>query len=111
MKIRREKNSGRRLSVRTIKSPVGRTSFTIPVQTKGTDFQEKIWKALRRIPRAIGAANARNPVAIIIPCHRVTGAGNKIKGFAGGSAAVRGLLAIERRQPRGKAGSKESHEH
>ena len=57
------------------------------------------------------ASNAKNPIAIIIPCHRVTGAGNKIKGFAGGSAAVRGLLAIERKQPTGKGGSKDSHDH
>ena len=94
--------------------------FHLPVRTGGTAFQEEIWKALREIPwgatttygdlarklrrpgaaRAIGMANARNPIAIIIPCHRVTGAGNKIKGFAGGSAAVRGLLAIERK-PKG----------
>ncbi len=90
--------------------------FELPIRTSGTAFQESIWKSLRQLPwgttttygdlarnlkrpgsaRAIGMANARNPIAIIIPCHRVTGARNKIKGFAGGSAAVRGLLAIER---------------
>jgi O-6-methylguanine DNA methyltransferase len=107
------------------------TKFSVPVRAHGTEFQQKIWRALGRIPwgntttygelarklgcpgsaRAIGAANAKNPIAIIIPCHRVTGAGNKIKGFAGGSAAVRGLLAIERKQPTGKGGSKDSHDH
>ena len=105
--------------------------FSIPMGTNGTEFQEEVWGALRRIrwdttttygdlarelkrpgsARAIGMANAKNPIAIIIPCHRVTGAGNKIKGFAGGSAAVRGLLAIERKQPTGKGGSKDSHDH
>ncbi len=87
----------------------------IPVSTGGTDFQRQAWAALRRIPagrtatygeqaarigrpravRAIGAANGQNPVAIVIPCHRVIGGGNKLTGYAGGLDTKRWLLGHE----------------
>lgn len=81
----------------------------------GTPFQQRTWEALRTIPagrtitygelavrvgrpgaaRAVGAAVARNPVSIVVPCHRVVGAGGSLTGYAGGLAAKRRLLAIE----------------
>lgn len=87
----------------------------IPVSTGGTEFQRQAWAALRQIPagrtatygeqaarigrpravRAIGAANGQNPVAIVVPCHRVIGGGNQLTGYAGGLAAKRWLLSHE----------------
>jgi methylated-DNA-[protein]-cysteine S-methyltransferase len=81
----------------------------------GTAFQRRTWEALRAIPagstltygelasrvghpgaaRAVGAAVARNPISIVVPCHRVVGAGGSLTGYAGGLAAKRRLLAIE----------------
>jgi methylated-DNA-[protein]-cysteine S-methyltransferase len=81
----------------------------------GTPFQRRTWEALRRVPagstvtygelaahlgapraaRAVGAAVARNPVSVVVPCHRVVGAGGSLSGYAGGLAAKRRLLAIE----------------
>ena len=89
--------------------------FTIPLAPAGTPFQQQVWQALRAIPygetrsyaaiaraigrptaaRAVGAANGRNPISIITPCHRVIGADGALTGFAGGLAAKRMLLALE----------------
>ncbi|RIA46924.1 methylated-DNA-[protein]-cysteine S-methyltransferase [Hephaestia caeni] len=95
-----------------------RTRFTVALQTAGTDFQKQVWAALRAIPfgetrsygeiarhigrpgasRAVGAANGRNPVSIITPCHRVVGANGSLTGFAGGLKAKQFLLALEQGQ-------------
>jgi methylated-DNA-[protein]-cysteine S-methyltransferase len=80
------------------------TGFDLPLNPEGTEFQKKVWTELLIIPtgetityselavrlgdpklvRAVGTANGRNPLAIVIPCHRVIGAGNKLTGYAGG---------------------------
>ncbi|GLR10018.1 glycosyltransferase [Mixta theicola] len=90
--------------------------FTVPLDFTGTEFQKKVWQALVAIPygetrsyaeiaraighpaavRAVGAANGRNPVSIIAPCHRVIGSNGKLTGFAGGLEAKAFLLAIEK---------------
>lgn len=92
-----------------------RTHFDLPLHFTGTDFQKSVWAALLQIPygqtrtyleiarqlgnekavRAVGAANGRNPVSIIAPCHRVIGARGELTGFAGGLHAKKLLLAIE----------------
>lgn len=91
--------------------------FTLPIDyaNKGTDFQRRIWDALREIPygtvetyghlaerignakaaRAVGLANNRNPLAIIVPCHRVIGADGRLVGYAGGLSFKRSLLELE----------------
>ena len=94
-----------------------RTTFTVPLDPVGTPFQRAVWAALCDIPfgetrsygevaravgrptafRAVGAANGRNPISIITPCHRVIGATGALTGFAGGLAAKRLLLDLERR--------------
>ena len=94
-----------------------RTSFSVPLAATGTPFQKKAWAALLTIPygetrcygqlaaqlgnpdgsRAVGAANGRNPISIIVPCHRVIGANGALTGFAGGLDAKRQLLALEAR--------------
>ncbi|WDZ96283.1 methylated-DNA--[protein]-cysteine S-methyltransferase [Herbaspirillum sp. WKF16] len=91
------------------------TAFDVPLDFNGTDFQKQVWAALLAIPygqtrtylqiarelgnekavRAVGAANGRNPISIIAPCHRVIGAGGELTGFAGGLHAKKLLLAIE----------------
>lgn len=91
----------------------------VPVAAAGTPFQQRVWTALREIPygttatygelaaalgspgasRAVGAANARNPVSIVVPCHRVVGAGGAITGYAGGLARKRALLDLEAGHP------------
>jgi methylated-DNA-[protein]-cysteine S-methyltransferase len=93
-----------------------RRAFDLPLAADGTPFQQAVWAALRTIPfgatwsygalarrigqpaasRAVGAANRRNPIAIIIPCHRVIGADGSLTGFGGGLTAKRFLLAHER---------------
>jgi methylated-DNA-[protein]-cysteine S-methyltransferase len=93
--------------------------FTVPLDFKGTDFQKSVWAALLTIPfgetrsygeiarqigrpqasRAVGAANGRNPISIIAPCHRVIGASGKLTGFAGGLEAKDQLLKLEGRDP------------
>ena len=98
-----------------------RTEFDLPLDLRGTPFQVKAWRALATIPfgetvsyseqasrigaptavRAIGAANGRNPVSIVLPCHRVIGANGSLTGFAGGLDAKRALLAFERRVAHG----------
>jgi methylated-DNA-[protein]-cysteine S-methyltransferase len=94
--------------------------FTVPLDFKGTDFQKSVWAALLTIPfgetrsygeiarqigrpdasRAVGAANGRNPISIIAPCHRVLGSNGKLTGFAGGLEAKDHLLKLEGRDPR-----------
>jgi methylated-DNA-[protein]-cysteine S-methyltransferase len=92
-----------------------RTSFSVPLDPVGTIFQTKVWSALSEIPfgetrsygdiarrigspaavRAVGAANGKNPLSIIVPCHRVIGASGKLTGFAGGLDIKERLLALE----------------
>jgi len=99
--------------------------FKVPVRPQGTDFQQAAWKALTKIPygvtrsygdqaraigkpkavRAIGAANGRNPIPIIIPCHRVIGADGSLTGFGGGMATKQFLLELEQGQRRLQAAS------
>lgn len=94
----------------------GRTDFTVRLNLAGTEFQKSVWQALLTIPfgetrtyadiarqighprayRAMGAANGRNPVSIIVPCHRAIGSDGHLHGFAGGLDAKRYLLALER---------------
>jgi methylated-DNA-[protein]-cysteine S-methyltransferase len=92
-----------------------RKSFSLRLDFKGTEFQKKVWAALLTIPfgetrsygqiakqiknpkavRAVGAANGKNPISIIAPCHRVIGATGKLTGFAGGLEVKACLLALE----------------
>ena len=92
-----------------------RKVFDIPLDFEGTDFQKKVWSALLTIPygetrsykqiaqqlghekavRAVGAANGKNPISIIAPCHRVIGAGGALVGFAGGLDKKEILLSLE----------------
>ncbi|WP_151837617.1 methylated-DNA--[protein]-cysteine S-methyltransferase [Acinetobacter ursingii] len=92
-----------------------RKVFDIPIDFEGTDFQKKVWSALLTIPygeirsykqiaqqlgnekavRAVGAANGKNPISIIAPCHRVIGAGGALVGFAGGLDKKEILLRLE----------------
>jgi methylated-DNA-[protein]-cysteine S-methyltransferase len=92
-----------------------RRVFDIALSLDGTVFQRRVWNALREIPfgetrsygelaeqlgaprsaRAVGAANARNPISIIVPCHRVVGATGDAVGYAGGVARKTRLLALE----------------
>ena len=100
-----------------------RTAFELPLAAGGTEFQERVWAALVEIPfgettsygeiarrlglppgasRAVGAANGQNPIAIMVPCHRVIGANGALTGYAGGIEKKRWLLAHEagaRRSP------------
>jgi methylated-DNA-[protein]-cysteine S-methyltransferase len=93
-----------------------RRSFDLPLDFSGTEFQKKVWQALLEIPfgetrtykqiaqqvgnpkavRAVGAANRRNPLCIVAPCHRVIGTNGELTGFAGGLAAKEYLLGIEK---------------
>jgi methylated-DNA-[protein]-cysteine S-methyltransferase len=95
-----------------------RKAFALPLDLAGTEFQRKVWSALLTIPfgetrsygqiarqigqpgavRAVGAANGRNPVSIVAPCHRVIGATGKLTGFAGGLDVKARLLALEESQ-------------
>jgi methylated-DNA-[protein]-cysteine S-methyltransferase len=104
-----------------------RKEFHIPLEPAGTEFQKKVWRALQEIPfgqtrsyrelaksigsakavRAVGAANGRNPLSIVVPCHRVVGANGALTGFAGGLEVKAKLLAHEScrifpREPRKK---------
>ena len=92
-----------------------RLAFTVPLMPEGTDFQKKVWTALKKIPygktesyseqarrmkkplsvRAVAAANGRNPIAIIIPCHRVIASTGHLHGYAGGLDLKCKLLEIE----------------
>jgi methylated-DNA-[protein]-cysteine S-methyltransferase len=93
-----------------------RTSFELELAAEGTEFQQKAWNALQKIPfgktrsyqeqaqkigkptamRAIGAANGRNPIPIVTPCHRVIGSNGTLTGFGGGLPNKQLLLALER---------------
>lgn len=93
-----------------------RFDFDLPLDPVGTDFQQQAWQALRTIPygetvsygeqadrmgdrnkaRAVGAANGKNPLSIVVPCHRVVGADGSLTGFAGGIDTKAWLLAHER---------------
>jgi len=93
-----------------------RLDFDVPLAPEGTDFQKRVWAELRRIPfgetisyaelarrigrpgaaRAVGRANATNPIAVIVPCHRVIGADGSLTGYAGGLDLKQKLLAWER---------------
>lgn len=95
-----------------------RREFTIPLQAEGTDFQRAVWSVLQTIPygetvtygeiarmlgnpkavRAVGGANHRNPIAIIVPCHRVIGSDGSLAGYAGGLAVKRFLLELEQKK-------------
>ncbi|WP_078971008.1 methylated-DNA--[protein]-cysteine S-methyltransferase [Streptomyces chattanoogensis] len=92
------------------------TTFDLPLELRGTPFQRRVWAALCTIPygttvsygelaerlgaptaaRAVGLANGRNPVGIIVPCHRVVGADGSLTGYGGGLDRKRRLLAFER---------------
>ncbi len=94
-----------------------RTQFDVPLDAVGTEFQRSAWDSLRTIPygttvsygeqaermgdrrkaRAVGAANGRNPISIIVPCHRVVGANGALTGFAGGTDTKAWLLDHEQR--------------
>jgi methylated-DNA-[protein]-cysteine S-methyltransferase len=94
-----------------------RRTFDLPLAPRGTEFQLRVWRALRDIPfgettsygdlalrlgdpratRAVGAANGRNPISIIVPCHRVIGADRSLTGFGGGIGRKRWLLEHEAR--------------
>jgi methylated-DNA-[protein]-cysteine S-methyltransferase len=91
--------------------------FDVPLAMQGTDFQKKVWEGLRTIPygetisykelarriglpraiRAVGQANNRNPIAIVVPCHRVIGANGSLTGYGGGLDKKEKLLALEAR--------------
>lgn len=92
-----------------------RTAFDLPLRLAGTPFQLEVWEALRAIPygettsygelarrigrpaavRAVGLANGRNPVSIVVPCHRVIGSNGSLTGYGGGLDRKRHLLALE----------------
>ena len=92
-----------------------RTVFDLPISADGTEFQNKVWQALTTIPygetwsyqdladaigspksvRAVGAANGKNPISVIVPCHRVIGKDGKLTGYAGGVARKKQLLILE----------------
>lgn len=92
--------------------------FDLPLSPQGTSFQQHVWAALQTIPfgetrsyaqiaelirtpkavRAVGAANGRNPIPIVIPCHRVIGSNGKLTGFGGGLPLKRWLLDLEAAQ-------------
>lgn len=96
--------------------------FTLPLAPRGTPFQERVWKALQRLPfgetvsygelasridapaacRAVGAAVGRNPLLLLLPCHRVLGRDGTLRGFAAGTALKHALLEFERRILRGE---------
>ncbi len=94
-----------------------RTRFELPLAPQGTEFQQTVWKQLVKIPygstasygeianrvgnpkasRAVGAANGRNPISVIVPCHRVIGANGSLTGFGGGLERKQWLLEHERK--------------
>lgn len=93
-----------------------RKAFDLPLAPEGTDFQKSVWQALQQIPygetrsykeiatavgnpkasRAVGMANNRNPISIVIPCHRVIGANGKLVGYGGGLGIKEALLQLEK---------------
>jgi methylated-DNA-[protein]-cysteine S-methyltransferase len=95
------------------------TTFDLPIATHGDEFQESVWAMLKEIPfggtttygelaerlgnkalaQRVGQAVGRNPLSIVVPCHRVVGADGKLTGFAGGLARKQTLLALEEPEP------------
>ena len=95
-----------------------RKTFDLPLAPEGTAFQKRVWDALREIPygetrtykdiaiavgspkgfRAVGMANNKNPIAIMVPCHRVIGTNGKLVGYAAGMEIKTWLLALEQRE-------------
>ena len=91
-------------------------AFDLPIKPRGTDFQQKVWQRLLNIPygetrsygqiareigqpgasRAVGQANNRNPIAIVVPCHRVVGASGSMTGYGGGLPRKEALLELEK---------------
>ena len=102
----------------------GRQEFDFPFRFTGTTFQQRVWKELMNIPfgttityaqlaerinkpaatRAVGNANGRNPISIIVPCHRVIGANGKLTGYGGGLHNKEWLLAFERASSKSHSG-------
>jgi len=100
----------------------------VPTLAHGTEFQQRVWQALRTIPygetwtygqlavaigqptaaRAVGLANSKNPLSIIVPCHRVVGSNGKLTGYAGGVRRKAMLLALEASTPLHPADARES---
>lgn len=92
-----------------------RTDFDLPLAPPGTAFQHRVWAELRQVPygttttygeiayrlgdpkcvRAVGLANGRNPIAVVVPCHRVIGSDGKLRGYAAGVERKQRLLALE----------------
>jgi methylated-DNA-[protein]-cysteine S-methyltransferase len=95
-----------------------RTEFDLPLAAVGTEFQRAVWAALREIPygetvsygelarrigkpaaaRAVGLANGKNPISIVVPCHRVIGSSGRLVGYGGGLKRKETLLALEQRR-------------
>jgi methylated-DNA-[protein]-cysteine S-methyltransferase len=95
-----------------------RRKFTLPLAPVGTEFQQQVWQALLQVPygqtsnyraiarqvdnprafRAVGSANRKNPIAIIVPCHRIIGTGGHLMGYAGGLNRKAWLLQLESQQ-------------
>jgi methylated-DNA-[protein]-cysteine S-methyltransferase len=96
-----------------------RREFDLPLRAAGTPFQQSVWSALREIPygetrsyadiarevgrpnavRAVGAANGSNPLAIVVPCHRVIASDGRLAGYGGGVSLKARLLAMEQSRP------------
>ncbi|MYM59254.1 methylated-DNA--[protein]-cysteine S-methyltransferase [Vibrio sp. OCN044] len=96
-----------------------REMFQLPLAAKGTEFQQQVWQALKTIPygetwsyqqlaeaignpkavRAVGLANGKNPISVIVPCHRVIGKQGKLMGYAGGLDRKAALLKLEHWEP------------
>lgn len=92
-----------------------RTGFDLPLAPEGSEFQRRVWKEIARVPygetityaelarragapgqaRAAGAATGRNPIGVVVPCHRIVGADGSLTGYAGGLERKRGLLELE----------------
>lgn len=99
------------------------TTFDLPLRLRGTAFQKRVWAALREVPygttisygqlaarigsprasRAVGLANGRNPIAVIVPCHRIVAADGSLGGYGGGAERKQHLLSLERRVASGQS--------
>ena len=121
VRLKADREDGRHPVLREAAQQIGeyfagtRRAFTIKLNMQGTPFQKKVWEALLAIPfgetrsygeiaraigspkavRAVGAANGRNPISIIAPCHRVVGSDGRLTGFAGGLSVKARLLRFE----------------